>query len=867
MERLSAFGELGLVAYRLLDCGFAMKSLRYALILLLANALILSAVPSHYCAALLSANALAPAAKIASVSPPSNLPTIGHLRALAIFARFADEQPLPVPPWAHQLFTPSRSGSFSHFYRLMSFGRLEVEGLVLPRRYAVGTASAYLASRQGAGGRYGDFVQEILTRVDADIDFAQFDNDGPDGVANSGDDDGWVDYLFINVQSVPTGFLLGTATGVVGLGFDEFATGDMGLSGELIRISGAPERGSIGGEGNFSQTVGTMAHEFGHSLGLDDYFDRSFLFDPEQANAEDSAGIGRWGLMGWGALGWDGAGGPTPLSARSLEKLGWISVENGRLVEVIGDMSGLPALDPFAGGRVYKIPLRAESVDNVTLHEEYLLLEYRDREAHYYNRGQPASGLLVWHVRSRVGDNDREQQKHVDLLCADGLYGDAGFPLGSERAPFSGRDNLDFWAHDESYSRVYGGNLGDATDPFDGVRYQHLNLETNPSTLASSVLSEATTGLGLSMRRDGDTMQIDVRWPRWAGTLRTEAHWAGLVLIDGDLTISPQGRLVVFRNTQVLIASGDRLAQGVDVKRSEIRVLGDMIIREAPISQVFNIPSRTVLDTTLFAAQEKGQTWSGIIVTPQQDSELVFPQGSYEVRDAELGLVVDGPPPVGESLDIRGFIAARERDELGRALFAPGQVLRLGLDINNRSPLAFFTGVRAFLEWDDPSLSPPRGSGRTRTVSFPSGEKQLFFFGARLVLREDAIPGAQIDFVLRIEKNGIPLWSGPFSIAVAGEATAVASGAILPADFALLPNYPNPFNASTVIPYELPRAARVRLAIYNALGQLEQVLVDQMQMAGAHQVIWDAPDMANGAYSYELSVGSYRETRRLLLLR
>jgi M6 family metalloprotease-like protein len=807
-----------------------------------------------------------PAAKIGMDQPIAELATSGTLHALTIFSRFSDESSRPIPAWNRQLFDPAQVGSFSHYYDLMSFGALRVTGEVLPRRYAVGTSKRYLAVSQGEEGRYGEFVEALLVQVDADIDFAVFDNDGPDGLANSGDDDGWVDYLFINMQSVPTGFLLDTASGIAGLGFDEYSTADPGVAGRPIRISGRPERGAIEKEGNFSQTVGTMAHEFGHSLGLVDYFDRSFLFDREQAPDQDSAGIGRWGLMGWGALGWDETGGPVPFSARSLEQLGWINRENGRLIEVAGDEWGLPATDLFVGGRVYKVPLRAEAVDNVSLHQEYLLLEYRDTRAHYYNRGQPASGLLIWHVRTQVGDNDREELKHLDLVCADGLYRDAGFPIGASADPYKGRDNLDFWSHDGDINRLYSGNLGDATDPFDGERYTRLAFDSNPSTLVAADLAEATTGLAFALHKVADGLNIDIRWPRWAGTLREEVLWSGQVLVDGDLTIAPEGRLVVFRNTQVRVAAGDRLARGVDPERAEIRVLGDMVIREAPISQISN--SNVIKpDTTLFAAQEAGQSWAGIFVVPREDSELMFPQGSYELRDTVWGLVVDGAPPVGESIDIKGFMFTQERDGLGRGLWQPGQTLRLALEVDNRSALAFFTGVRAFLNWDSPALMPSSGRGRTRTVSFPSGEKQLFFFGQAPQLREGALPGTQIDLVLSVEKNGILLWKGPFSIVVADEPTAIVEQASVPADFSLLPNYPNPFNASTLIRYQLPHQMSVRLSIYNAQGQFVRTLVDQIKGVGEHQVVWDARGMASGTYFSVLSAEGLQQTRDLLLLR
>ena len=62
-------------------------------------------------------------------------------------------------------------------------------------------------------GRFAAFNREVLANVDAEIDLGRYDNDGPDGLPNSGDDDGYVDFLFINLRSVPTDFFVGTATG------------------------------------------------------------------------------------------------------------------------------------------------------------------------------------------------------------------------------------------------------------------------------------------------------------------------------------------------------------------------------------------------------------------------------------------------------------------------------------------------------------------------------------------------------------------------------------------------------------------------------------------------------------------------------
>ena len=259
------------------------------------------------------------AAKTASTSvrsPSSH----GVIHALVVFAKFRGEQPsvTTAPAYAERLLDPDAPGSLTDFYSTMSSGQFQLNGTVLPRRYeSRESGSAYLSPTLGERGQYDRFAAEILEAVDDDIDFGQFDNDGPDGMPNSGDDDGFVDYLFINVLSTPTGFIVGGASGVAGLGdlsASDFDTEDPAINGGRILVSSRMNAASLGREGSFALTVGTMAHEFGHALSLPDLYDLSYT-GPE----DDSAGIGRWGLMGWGAQGWNGTDGPNPFSAPSLE--------------------------------------------------------------------------------------------------------------------------------------------------------------------------------------------------------------------------------------------------------------------------------------------------------------------------------------------------------------------------------------------------------------------------------------------------------------------------------------------------------------------------------------------------------------------
>jgi parallel beta-helix repeat protein len=98
----------------------------------------------------------------------------------------------------------------------------------------------------------------------------------------------------------------------------------------------------------------------------------------------------------------------------------------------------------------------------------------------------------------------------------------------------------------------------------------------------------------------------------------------------------------------------------------------------------------------------------------------------------------------------------------------------------------------------------------------------------------------------------------------------------LPAEFAMSPNYPNPFNPTTTINYQLPVNREVTLIIYNLLGQKVETLVDGHVKAGCHSITWDASRFASGIYFYRLTArqgpglstaGDQVITRRMTLLK
>lgn len=89
----------------------------------------------------------------------------------------------------------------------------------------------------------------------------------------------------------------------------------------------------------------------------------------------------------------------------------------------------------------------------------------------------------------------------------------------------------------------------------------------------------------------------------------------------------------------------------------------------------------------------------------------------------------------------------------------------------------------------------------------------------------------------------------------------------LPVEFTLYQNYPNPFNPSTIIKYGIPEDAKVKIDIFNALGQRVRTLIDTQMEAGYHEMKLNANELASGVYFYRIQAGSFIDTKKMLLIK
>jgi len=366
------------------------------------------------------------------------------LRLLVIPVGFADQAGAISPATLQTVFTGD--GSVRDYWLEVSSGAMTMTGDVTGWQRAPQSRSYYEGNANGldlwsAPNNAGRFVLDAVQQADlAGLDWGLYDNDGPDGIPNSGDDDGIVDGLVIlhagRGGECGTSELWSHQFFLAGWGYGRFTTSSPRPGGGHVQVDDyvlVPERSCSSN----TIEIGVICHELGHLLGLPDLYD----------TLDSLPGIGGWGLMGTGAWGGNGRNPASPSwpCAWSRLQLGWCEVID---VRQDSDVS-LPAAQ--VSDRVLRVRDPEQPAG------ESWLIENRHRLG--FDASLPAGGLLIWHIDDQIIASTRHLNEvnagpvsGVALERADGHgdRGDAGdpWPGSSGATVFSGatlpssRDNL-----------------------------------------------------------------------------------------------------------------------------------------------------------------------------------------------------------------------------------------------------------------------------------------------------------------------------------------------------------------------------------------------------------------------------------------
>ena len=90
---------------------------------------------------------------------------------------------------------------------------------------------------------------------------------------------------------------------------------------------------------------------------------------------------------------------------------------------------------------------------------------------------------------------------------------------------------------------------------------------------------------------------------------------------------------------------------------------------------------------------------------------------------------------------------------------------------------------------------------------------------------------------------------------------------VLPKNFNLFQNYPNPFNPVTIIKFALPMTAKVRIIVYNLVGEKVATLLDENKDAGYYDIQFNSDNLSSGVYIYRLTAENFVQTKKMMLIR
>jgi M6 family metalloprotease-like protein len=341
---------------------------------------------------------------------PRRVRAFGTSRVLIIPARFANSEPVPMDGDAirNAYFGGAGGGPVASAFALASGNRFTLVGEVT--NWVQTSVSSLELTQPGVNSptREGDYVLEAVRAVDHLVDFGRYDNDGPDGFPNSGDDDGFVDggIVLMNANRNTHCGIPG-ATGLHPHAFTawrdkngvRFRTADVYNTPKDTAPRGI-EIGSYVAQGVLScgTDVGasTLTHELGHLfLGLPDMY--HVVGGGTQVWEGRRWVVGCWELMASGS-GWGCGKGAPPGLGSNMSLLGaWTRVRVGwsdPIVVSTAKDSVYTLRPPTDGGTVLRVPV-ADS--------EYFLVEYRERAG--IDQMPPSNGVLIYHVDERVPMN------------------------------------------------------------------------------------------------------------------------------------------------------------------------------------------------------------------------------------------------------------------------------------------------------------------------------------------------------------------------------------------------------------------------------------------------------------------------------
>jgi M6 family metalloprotease-like protein len=762
----------------------------------------------------------------------------GTVRVPMIAIKYANTgaDPFPISQVQDQYFDgPTTSdGTVTDFYAEMSYGAVNLTGDV----YGWVTGSQIDTFYEGGGGcnglcgtaGTGLLIQEALVGVDGSVDFGQYDNDGPDGLPNSGDDDGFVD--FIAIVHPETGGECGgpnmwSHRWVVS-GWPQFPgpwnSNDPASGGGFIKVFDytiQPIMGGLSGcLNNQINSIGVYAHEFGHAFGLPDFYDTN----------GGGQGIGEHGLMGSGS--WQNPYNPTHMAGFCKLELGWIAGQE------VGPTLQNYGIDVISTNQdLYRLNIYEEKFKRSTF------TPLAGTASLLCGLPTTPAGNRGWAAGSGYGNSWDERVQHQ--------FGyDGNDPVNLEY-DVSYDTEVDY-----DYGRAIISVNGTETilAEYDGVGSANnvpINLTPYLSGSGASeylLIFEFTSDFASGA---GGPFKIDNVSVIGGG----ENYFSDFEQYEDGWCYGNEPReYFLVENRKKNVGTFDKYlnAEGLLIWHCDEAVGDNTNGSSAPNGPR---PARLALEQADGANDLEGGANRG-------DAGDSFPGGTSNTNFDET--------TTPNSRSNNGFIRTSVVTSISPSQMTMTADMKAGRFPPTLASITPNTGDNDQVV----TITALLGTFMYKGGTFCLSDGQNQYPATTVVWTGKAKVGGDLDL------NGVPsgvydvVWKGPdgqeATLAQAFTVNAVASGVDdVPT------NHPNPFNPATTISYSIKDPGRVTLRVYNAAGQLVRTLVDDVQAprAGGFSVVWDGRNdmgapVSSGVYMYKLTAAQeFQSVKKLVLLK
>ncbi len=738
--------------------------------------------------------------------------------------------------------TNTGSGSFLDFYHEISYGQFT------PIHHVMHWITApynhdYYAYSDG----YDHVLDLVRTAVDSmeaqGVDWSIYDNDN----------DGTLDAL--NLIHAGLGAEEGDLSNIWSHKWYLSAAG-LQVTYDGILIDGYSMNPEI--QNNNIVAIGVIAHEFGHALGLPDLYDTDY----------SSSGAGKLALMASGSWGTSGNTPwyPSAMNAWSKAELGWVNT-----ITLATDQTDIEMVQSYSNNNIYRI-------DHTQDDSEYWLIENRQKVG--TDQKMPQGGLLLWHIdmekTSGWAVNDDEPHYGVGLEQADGLfslenngYSDGGdpYPGSTLNRAFTNQTKPSSVSYYDVPSMIA---IEQISDP-DSI--MTFDLTFNEILMAGIALSE-----GISFAYDYGTTSLAL-----TNDMPVNEFYFELDAIPGILSIEGADLL------------GSVTADSIIIAGTRVELVNPAIPANAGSFLSLDLFANTGVAKTVsltldnyFAGDSSGN-----------EIALMITDAAYNVYGRYQTFTISA-----DSAAAGGAFQYR----ISLANNVPLRMISITIAADPTSLVVAdepYTDANSNAQWDADEVFTDWNQDGEWTPAVQFGERLTGWNTSAIVIDQSLliqtsswIDTLQIGAGTMFTVNGLvsgDATAGPVSLTssnvvlmdVYGNIGVLYEGlagtiqitpavsteplAGLPTSYGLTANYPNPFNPTTSLDYQIPEQALVSFTIYDIRGTLVYQ-VQQKHSPGKYTMQWDGLNnngipVSSGTYFIRMEAPGYNRTNKVLLLK